>query len=227
MTSHGEWFKDLQALQNIGYVETWDDTAHPIVHTKNVPLSLQAGNVKFLADVLHVPNITKNLVSIRQMVEQGLQVRFNADGLYVEEYKKNGKLIAQGEKVGRMFTLDVNIPEVNAVMFAHGSGVVADIEIWHKRIGHANVQSLKTMQSQEIVIGLPILKVANMQKLCEACQFGKQAKASFLHDKHVSRNVLQLVQSDVWGPTKIASMGGCKFYVTFIDIILAKYGCTS
>ncbi|MCO5602687.1 hypothetical protein L7F22_056823 [Adiantum nelumboides] len=169
------------------------------------------GNVKYLADVLHVPNITKNLVSVGQMVEQGLQVRFNADGLYVEEYKKNGKLIAQGKKVGRMFTLDVNIPEVNAVMFAHGSCVVADIEIWHKRIGHANVQRLKTMQSQELVTGLPVFKVADMQKVCEACQFGKQAKASFPHDKHVSKNVLELVHSDVWGPTKIASMGGCRY----------------
>ncbi|MCO5558747.1 hypothetical protein L7F22_012333 [Adiantum nelumboides] len=33
----------------------------------------QDGNVKYLADVLRVPNITKNLVSVGQMVEQGLQ----------------------------------------------------------------------------------------------------------------------------------------------------------
>ena len=45
-------------------------------------------------------------------------MRFNADGLYVEEYKKNGKLVAQGKKVGRMFTLDVNVLEMNVVMFA-------------------------------------------------------------------------------------------------------------
>ncbi|MCO5567591.1 hypothetical protein L7F22_021285 [Adiantum nelumboides] len=144
MTNHGEGFEELQALQNPDYVETVDDTAHPIAHTGNVPLSLQDGNVKYLPNVLHVPNITKNLVSIGQMVEQGLQVRFNAYGLYVEEYKKNGKLIAQGKKVDRMCTLDVNIPKVNAAMFAHDSGVVADIEIWHKRTGHVNVQRLKT-----------------------------------------------------------------------------------
>ena len=141
--------KDLQILENLGFVKTGDDTAHPIAHTGNVPLSLQNGNVKYLADVLHVPNITKNLVSVGQMVEGGLQVKFNTDGLYVKEYKKNGKLVAQGKKVGRMFTLDVNVPELKAAMFAQGSGIVADIEIWHKRIGHANVQRLKIMQSQE------------------------------------------------------------------------------
>ena len=69
MTNHGEWFKDMQTLDNPGYVETGDDTAHPIVHTGNIPLSLEDGQVKYLADVLHVPNITKNLVSVGQMVE--------------------------------------------------------------------------------------------------------------------------------------------------------------
>ena len=57
----------------------------------------------------------------------------------MEEYKKNGRLVAQGKKVGRMFTLDVNVRELNVAMFAQGISVVADVEIWHKRIGHLNV----------------------------------------------------------------------------------------
>ena len=73
------------------------------------------------------------------------------------------------------------------------------------------------MQSKELVTRLPVFKVVEMQKVCEACQFGKQAKGAFPHDKHVSKNVLELVHSDVWGPAKTVSMGGCKFYVTFID----------
>ena len=56
-----------------------------------------------------------------------------------------------------MFMLDVEIPEVKAAMFAtNGSGVVADTDIWHKRIGHVN------MQSNEIVTGLPKFKVEGM-----------------------------------------------------------------
>jgi len=37
-----------------------------------------------------------------------------------------------------MFTLDVSMPEVEAVMFAQGARVVADMDIWHKRISHVN-----------------------------------------------------------------------------------------
>ena len=72
MTNHGEWFKDMQILDSPSYVETRDDTAHPIAHTRNIPLSLEDGQVKYLVDVLHVLNIIESLVSIGQMVEQGL-----------------------------------------------------------------------------------------------------------------------------------------------------------
>ena len=45
-----------------------------------------------------------------------------------------------------MFTLGADIPEVQAAMFARGRGVIEDIEIWHKHIGHVNMQRLKSMQ---------------------------------------------------------------------------------
>ncbi len=138
MTYHGEWFRDVKNLDKPGYVETGDDTAHPIVHIGNVPLVMQDGKMKYLSDVLHVPNIAKNLVSVGQMIKHGLQVRFNPDGCYVEDFKDKCCLVAKGKRVGRMFTLDVSMPEVEAVMFAQGAGVVADMDIWHKRIGHVN-----------------------------------------------------------------------------------------
>ena len=49
MTSHGEWFQDMHDPERPGYVETSDDTTHPIAHVGNVPLSMQDGKVKYLA----------------------------------------------------------------------------------------------------------------------------------------------------------------------------------
>ena len=217
MTSHGEWFGEMQKLQKPGYVETGDDSAHPIAHVGKVLLSMQDGKMKYLADVLHVPNITKNLVSVGQMVEQGLQVRFNPQGCYVEDFKDKCRLVAKGNRNGRMFTLDVSMPQVKAAMFAHGTGVIADIDIWHKRVGHVNVQRLKSMQAKNIVDGLPKFKVDGMHKICEACQLGKQAKHAFPHDKHVSARPLDVIHSDVWGSAKTTTISSCRYYVTFID----------
>ena len=67
---------------------------------------------------------------------------------------------------------------------------------------------MKSMQIKEIVTGLPKFKVDGMQKIYEACQFGKQTKHVFLHDRNVSRDVLDVVHSNVWGFAKTMSMGG-------------------
>jgi len=49
----------------------------------------------------------------------------------VEYMKNQSKLIAKGERNGRMFTLDVNMHELNSMLFTHGKGG-RDIGIWHK-----------------------------------------------------------------------------------------------
>ena len=71
---------------------------HPIKHVGNVPLSMEDGKEKYMADVLHVPTITKNLVFVGQMVEQGLQVRFNEQGCFVKDFRNKCRLVAKGRK---------------------------------------------------------------------------------------------------------------------------------
>ncbi len=151
------------------------------------------------------------------MVEQGLQVTFNPNGCFVEDMKNQGKLIAKGERNGRMLTLDVNMPEVNSMLFTHGKRA-GDIGIWHKRIGHVNLQCLKLMEKQNLVGGLPKFGTEEvMSKVYEACQLGKQARHPFpVQITHVSSKPLEMIHSNVW-TTKIESIGGCKYYVSFID----------
>ena len=66
-------------------------------------------------------------------------MQFNHNGCFVEELDNKCRLVARGTRMGRMFTLDVNVPKVKVAMFVHGAGVIADVDIWHKRIGHVNL----------------------------------------------------------------------------------------
>ncbi len=59
-------------MKTLGFVEISDDSTHPITQIGKVPLSMEDGQTKYLKYVLHVLTITKKLVSIGQMVEQGL-----------------------------------------------------------------------------------------------------------------------------------------------------------
>ncbi len=72
MTNHGKWFRNTRDLKTPGFVKISDDTTHPITQIGKVLLSMQDGQTKYLKDVLHIPTITKKLVSVGQMVEQSL-----------------------------------------------------------------------------------------------------------------------------------------------------------
>ncbi len=106
-------------------------------------------------------------------------MKFNPNGYFVEDIKNQCKLIAKGERNGQMFTLDVNMPKVNSMLFTHGKGV-RDIGIWHKWVGHVNLQCLKLMEKQNLVGGLPKFGTKEvMLEVCEAYQLGKRAGHPF------------------------------------------------
>ena len=130
LTYHQKQINEMKEPSKPGYVDTSDDTMHPIEHVGNVPLSMHDGKKKNIADVLHVSTITKNLVLVGQMVEQGLQAQFNKHGCFVEDFKDKCRLVAKGNRVGRMFTLNVNKPKIGMVTYAQGLGVVANDDIW-------------------------------------------------------------------------------------------------
>jgi len=72
-----------------------------------------------------------------------------------------------------MFTFDVNMLEVNSMLFTHGKGA-KDIGIWHKRVRHINFQRLKLMEKQNLIGGFPKFGIEKvMSKVCEACPIGE------------------------------------------------------
>ena len=77
-------------------METRDDTIHPIQHVGNVPFG-EKGNQTYIKKVLHVPTITKSLVAIGQIVEQGMKFTSTTEGALLK--KKDDSLPAVKEKV--------------------------------------------------------------------------------------------------------------------------------
>ena len=64
---------------------------------------------------------------------------------------------------------------------------------------------------------IPNLKHVDVEP-CEHCIFVKQKKVSFSKTNKSSKvERLELVHTDVWGPTPVKSLGGSQYYVTFID----------
>ena len=98
MTNHEEWFSNLEKSDLSGVVETKDDTPHPIKHIEDIPLS-HIGQKGIMRNFLHVLTITKNLVFVRQIVDQGMQVWFTHLG-YASSRTKAKSLHKGAEKGG-------------------------------------------------------------------------------------------------------------------------------
>jgi hypothetical protein len=74
---------------------------------------------------------------------------------------------------------------------------------------------------REITTGLPELNI-EQQGVCRGCILGKHAKDTFLRNEHRSKDILDLVHSNVCGPMLVALILGSMYYVSFIDDFSCK-----
>ncbi|KAI0494867.1 hypothetical protein KFK09_025013 [Dendrobium nobile] len=86
-------------------------------------------------------------------------------------------------------------------------------QLWHRRLGHPSYQ---------VLLKLPPPANSGLQSAsktfnCTACELSKSHKLPFTTSSTRSLAVLDLVHSDVWGPSPILSLFGYKYYVLFID----------
>ena len=102
---------------------------------------------------------------------------------------------------------------------------VADINLWHQRMGHLNLQQMKQALHNDLVTGIRPFK-GNKLSFCTGCTEGKLHRKPFKPvGKITSTRILQLVHSDVCGPMSTESMGRKGYFITFIDDY-SRWCCT-
>ncbi|KAI4340978.1 hypothetical protein MLD38_025761 [Melastoma candidum] len=82
-----------------------------------------------------------------------------------------------------------------------------------KILGHMSEQGLTILSKKGLLNGAETGKL----KFCETCVMGKQRRVKFSSGKHTSMGILEYIHSDLWGPARVKSHGGCSYFVTFID----------
>lgn len=106
-------------------------------------------------------------------------------------------------------------------VFDHDSQVGASVamtdnenELWHRRLRHMSKKGLEVMVKRD---QLPGLKSVDLD-FCHHCLYGKQKRVNFLKiGREKSTSPLELVYSDVFGPTEVTSLGGANYFITFLD----------
>jgi len=213
VTFHREWLSDYRSVSG-EKVKLGDDAECDVRGIGNVHIEkLVRGTWEnaTIRNVFFVPKIKKNLLSVGILTSGGYEVSFKDNRVVL---MKNDMEYANGVKqnndVYRMFFRINNpraIPEANIAM---------SLKRWHERLGHVNQKTLCEMINCGAVNGIKVADVKNF--FCDACQLGKSHKLPF---KNTSNRTIyrpgEFIHSDVCGPLPEPSIGGARFFLTFVD----------
>ncbi|MCO5601947.1 hypothetical protein L7F22_056073 [Adiantum nelumboides] len=217
ITSRKDLFSSLDAAPAGKKVTCANNASYPIKGVGKILITISDGSDLCLPDVLYVPGIKKNLLSVSSLAKNGLRVIFEDDRCIVRDRENGYSLITTGTLENGLFVLDRYEKQIQACIAETKTQAMQDAELWHARFGHVGYDSLMTLQRHNMVHDLSLLEMPP-RHVCEGCVLGKMHRFAFSQDGSVrATRKLQLVHSDVCGPMRTPSVGNSLYFVTFID----------
>ncbi|KAF6203143.1 hypothetical protein GE061_003559 [Apolygus lucorum] len=226
---HDAWIIDSGASSHMTMREDWMTNSKPriqdITVANNSKITAKScGDVRMklsndssettIRDVLYIPELNTNLLSVGKIVDKGKVVIFSKEGCKIfdeDSCEVQGDATAQGTFEEGVFKLGVSevIEQANAVTKKQESQV-----LWHKRLGHLNAKSMMLLR-EGLATGMTYDNT--FFKRCIACIKGKHSRLPFKSSKFRAKEKLELVHSDVCGPMSVDSWSGSRFALTFTD----------
>lgn len=218
-----DWFMDsgasyhMTANESILYekekpiirdIKTADDSKVNVRAMGKANLILNDKEIEF-DQVLHIPDLTANLLSVYQITQKDNVVVFDKNWCTV--YGADKALVARCKPKNGVYVFQNEIP---ACMLSRGK--VETAVTWHRRFGHLNYNSLCKMRDGA-VDGMKFSN-SNVGLInCKICAEGKQTRLPFELSDNKTSHVLELIHSDLIGPMETRSIGGARYILTFVD----------
>ena len=208
----------------------------PLVSTKRgtVRLTLTTINGKKISlrisDVLYVPDQNFKLISVLKFSEQFPNATFEFGNKFAQLFLGPNKSDqVQLEQQAQVYM----VPESSSVCAVDATNKIKqasrrnkwlvdytkkglDEHLVHCRLGHAHAAALNLLQQRG---NLPSYLFFQNCRDCESCVMGKSHRKTFKSDKNrvQSSQPMELIHTDVWGPTEVESLSGAKYAVLFVD----------
>lgn len=153
-----------------------------------------AGLHAVLKDVLFVPNIDGNLLSVGRLIEKGLKITFENNEASVTN--SNDDIILKAYRKNRLYEIE---EQTQLEKLMNG-----DSSLWHRRFGHFDGGSLTNVRKF-------------YEESCPACIMGRMKNRPFCNCSTRSKRPLELIHTDFVGIIEPTSQGGSNYFVSFID----------
>ncbi|XP_073024178.1 uncharacterized protein [Primulina eburnea] len=161
-----------------------------------------------LHNVLHVEGLNSNLINISQLCDDNFFVKFDKHNC--EVFDESNVCIMTGTRSSDncyQIGEDLSCKHVQ----------ITELDLWHKKLGHANFKTLKNLSKYDAVRGMPNLS-SGIPYVCGDCQKGKETHVSHpvLPTPGTTR-CLELLHIDLMGPMEVESLGGKKYSFVCVD----------
>ena len=214
--SNSFWYIDSGATNHMTGQREWMET----FSSRNIKVTIASGDVLnctgignvrlsndvVLTDVLYVPKLSVNLISVSELVRKGSEVRFDVNSCTISNLCNR---VLTAKDVGGVYKLDICNLRANLSV----SKVT-----WHQRLGHLSHNNVKLLRDG-LADDIHFQNNLDEDEVCEVCLKGKQARFPFITDpeKSLAERRLELVHTDLCGPMPVDSLGGKKYILTFLD----------
>jgi reverse transcriptase-like protein/Pol polyprotein/gag-pre-integrase-like protein/integrase-like protein len=195
----------------------------------------QEWHCAILQDVLFVPDLHGNLLSVTHVTRHGANIQFIGQACHILD--QQGNLTCEGHLQGNLYLMDIHTtvsesaqiacvkkfpankdkPPAHALV-ACSMTATADVDTWHRCLGHLHINSVLQMVCKGMVKGMEISGTSTCTMPCEPCFKGKQTHAEIQkHTETCAEVILGCIFSDVCGKLPWRSHKGFKYFMTFIN----------
>ena len=167
--------------------------------------------VCILTDVYYVRELGCNLMSVPMLNKKGLSTTFSNTKCHISRERT---LLATGSMSGNLYKLDID----SGTSSESKALIAYPLDTWHQRLAHIDPNTIQKMSKNRTVNGLELKKDQGPPAPCTHCIRGKGRRTPFSKQSNTKTSkLLELVHSDVKGPIETESLGGSRYFTTFID----------
>jgi hypothetical protein len=135
---------------------------------------LAVNNDLNVSNVLHCPDVSLNLLSVSQLCDKGLIVRFDKEHAIVHKQGKPNDVVLRANREEGLYVFKLPTNQALAA-----SNTTHRSELYHRRMGHLNYQSLRLLSN--LSNGLDLDRTP--KDLCVPCVQAKAHRISILYFK--------------------------------------------
>ncbi|KAG7307913.1 hypothetical protein JYU34_006528 [Plutella xylostella] len=213
MISDKECLSDITFNSSVKQIVVANQTTVPVLCSGNTKLTTLVDGSEFditVKNVLCIPNLTTNLLSVSELIRNGNKVTFSEDICRI--YNRNNVLVGKAQLINGVYKLNIK----QESLFV-GTAMQETSMLWHRRLGHINSKDLNSMKNGAVE-GISYPDKAEIDKFqCVTCCEGKLARQPFSHKGTRSEDVLEMVHADVCGPMETVSIGMSRYFLLFVN----------